>query len=158
MMVAELFSMLRSLLVLVLVFVQSKARQIAERRERVAELKRMRAQSENASASENAAAVSPDGQPVTGPTVVSVLIKADGVGTLEALQKIVLGLGSRTKDVVLQVLWALVIADQAIMQLTYEQYWFIGGGRIGGRCHSHRCRARIYRRQRNHIRIQYRNR
>ena len=36
------------------------------------------------------------------PIVVSVLIKADGVGTLDALSKLVLGLAARTKDVHLQ--------------------------------------------------------
>ena len=42
------------------------------------------------------------GANVFQPIVVSVLIKADGVGTLDALSKLVLGLAARTKDVHLQ--------------------------------------------------------
>jgi translation initiation factor IF-2 len=130
--------------IIVILELQSKARQIADRRERVAELKRMRAQallpqpmaamtvispsgsattsadgtvlSHAEAAAAAAAAMGADGSvaaaaegigsapPVpAGPVTVSVLIKADGVGTLEALQKIVQGLASRTKDVILQV-------------------------------------------------------
>ena len=43
-----------------------------------------------------------NGVNVFQPIVVSVLIKADGVGTLDALSKLVLGLAARTKDVHLQ--------------------------------------------------------
>jgi translation initiation factor IF-2 len=46
------------------------------------------------------------------PIVVSVLIKADGVGTLDALSKLVTGLAARTKDVKLQ------LADCAVGDIT----------------------------------------
>lgn len=67
----------------------SKARMIVERRERVLELRRLRQ----------------SGDPVTGDVSgssqiqIDVLLKADGHGTLDALQRIVAELGNRIKDV-----------------------------------------------------------
>ena len=101
---------------------EAKARQIAERRQRVEELR---------AAKEKLNVVSPAGSglaPASSPgseanaiatatpdsavndivPVLNVLIKADGVGTLEALKRLVQSLGSRTKDVLVKVIGASV--------------------------------------------------
>ena len=131
---------------------EAKARQIAERRERLAQLKeakqrergvfglaiagdgsgggktvevvstslKLRMQHNNLSSPDSGAtdggdaAAGGSGDATGGfqPIVVSVLIKADGVGTLDALSKLVTGLAARTKDVELQ------LADCAVGDIT----------------------------------------
>ena len=102
---------------------EAKARQISERRKRLHELKQSRQQEYEqeraaviAAVAAPAAAVIATGPAVTedeegGMTVptapkvphISVLLKADGVGTLEALEQVVNGLGRRTRDVTITI-------------------------------------------------------
>ena len=67
----------------------SRARIIVERRERVLELRRLR---------QGGDSVADDASGSSQPQI-DVLMKADGHGTLDALQRIVAGLGSKIKDV-----------------------------------------------------------
>jgi translation initiation factor IF-2 len=79
---------------LISVETEGKARQIAERRERVLELRRLR-QTLDAQAAE----VGGEQAPVE----VNLVLKADGQGTLNALTQIVTSLQSRTTDVAIKV-------------------------------------------------------
>lgn len=74
---------------------EGKAKSIAERRQRVAEIKASRL------AVLNVTDVDPAGAPVAalGPLKIPVILKADGVGTLQALNNVIKGLGDRTQDV-----------------------------------------------------------
>lgn len=106
---------------------EAKARQISERRTRLQELKQGRQQEyEQQRSAAAAAAVAATATAVStaanaaavtelegaghaalpvAPKIphISVLLKADGVGTLEALEQIVNGLGRRTKDVTITI-------------------------------------------------------
>lgn len=98
---------------------EARARQISERRERVSELKRamQTANVINATAptssvtgkpaSTSATATATATTPVTIPTL-NVLLKADGVGTLDALRKLVEDLSARTSDVMVKIIGAAV--------------------------------------------------
>lgn len=89
---------------------EARARQIAERRERVLELKQaMQTANVVAAKASNEAEEKPNqtsvvsGGAATIPTL-NVLLKADGVGTLDALRKLVEGLNSRTTDVTVNII------------------------------------------------------
>ncbi len=84
---------------LITVSSEGKAKSIAERRKRVADIKAARLAVLNKD-------VDPDevNTPLAlGPMKVPVILKADGVGTLEALNNVIKGLSERTQDVEVQV-------------------------------------------------------
>ena len=106
---------------------ETKARQISERRTRLQELKAQRQQELKqagmlAAAAEAAAAQAsqnPSEGDSTAPAPVSpktphisVLLKADGVGTLQALEQVVKGLGERTSDV------TITVSDASVGDIT----------------------------------------
>ena len=100
---------------------EAKARQISERRTRLQELKLQRLQEmqkiapiPNLSSSTDGTNEAESASIADAPKVphISVLLKADGVGTLEALEQVVKGLGERTTDV------TITVADASVGDVT----------------------------------------
>jgi len=80
---------------LIAVSSENKAKLISGRRQRVLDLKKMQLEAKTST--------DPDVSTDTVPTV-NVILKADGVGTLEALQNVVKNVGSMTSDVAINVI------------------------------------------------------
>jgi len=104
---------------------EAKARQISERRTRLQELKFQRQQELQQSTQMLAAPPLADSTTAVGDGLnqnavqetrksphISVLLKADGVGTLEALEQVVKGLSERTSDV------TITVADASVGDVT----------------------------------------
>ena len=83
---------------------ESKARVIAERRQRVLELRRSKQSVEGGEEST-----------AGGPITVNVVLKADGQGTLKALQQIITSLQARTQDV------SICIASATVGDITRSE-------------------------------------
>jgi translation initiation factor IF-2 len=84
---------------------ESRAKVIAERRLRLSDMKKARETSNiTAPAADSAGAEGEAGAAVVlPPAVVTILLKADGVGTLEALRQVVAGVAARTSEVTVKI-------------------------------------------------------
>lgn len=93
---------------------EARAKTIADRRTKVQELRKQLLQQDQDLATAGGAAIDSAATaqgvgeagvvvPVVKPMGVNVILKADGVGTLQALQTVVAGVAARTKEVVVQI-------------------------------------------------------